>query len=110
MAGKIHIILPCTGGTSIVHFHCKYEIDWFQSNAAKPCILFKREHSNLTIAVIHVDNCYLIGSDANLDDLVKKLENHGLKIKVEMEMKVYLRCVNDRSELGWDLGQPHTIV
>jgi hypothetical protein len=55
-------------------------------------MLFKKENYNLTVAVILVDNCYLIGSDASLDDLVAKLEANGLKIKIEMDTKDYLGC------------------
>jgi hypothetical protein len=64
----------------------------FKQNPAKPCMLFKKEDIKLTVAVIHVDDCYLIGSDASLDDLVAKLEANGLKIKVEMDTKDYLGC------------------
>jgi hypothetical protein len=40
----------------------------FQQNSTEPYMLFKKEESNITIAVICVDDCYLIGSDASLDD------------------------------------------
>jgi hypothetical protein len=53
-------------------------------------MLFKKEDANLAVSVIHVDNCYLTGSDASLDDLVTKLEANGLKIKVELDTKDYL--------------------
>jgi Reverse transcriptase (RNA-dependent DNA polymerase) len=57
----------------------------FKQNPAEPCMLFKKEDTSLTVAVVHVDDCYLIGSDASLDDLVAKLEANGLKIKVELD-------------------------
>jgi hypothetical protein len=62
----------------------------FKQNPAEPCMLFKKEDSNLTVAVIHVDDCYLIGSNASLDDLIQNLEANGLKIKVELDTKDYL--------------------
>jgi Reverse transcriptase (RNA-dependent DNA polymerase) len=40
----------------------------FKQNSAELCMLFKKEESNLTIAVIHVDDCYIIGSDSSLDN------------------------------------------
>jgi Reverse transcriptase (RNA-dependent DNA polymerase) len=64
----------------------------FKQNPAEPCMVFKKEDTNLTVSVIHVDYCYLIGSDASLDDLAVKLEANGLKIKVELDTKDYLGC------------------
>jgi hypothetical protein len=80
----------------------------FKQNPAELCMLFKKEDTNLTVAVIHGDDCYLIGSDASLDDLVTKLEANGLKIKVELDTKDYLGCEilvdkeKKRKELGKD--------
>jgi Reverse transcriptase (RNA-dependent DNA polymerase) len=39
----------------------------FKQNPTEPCMLFKKEDTNLTVFVIHVDDCYLIDSDASLD-------------------------------------------
>jgi Reverse transcriptase (RNA-dependent DNA polymerase) len=83
----------------------------FQLNPAEPCMLFKKEDSNLTVNVIHVDDCYLIGSDASLDDLIRNLELNGLKIKVELDTKDYLSCeilVNNDKKCAW-LGQPFIV-
>jgi Reverse transcriptase (RNA-dependent DNA polymerase) len=83
----------------------------FKQNPAEPCMLFKKEDTNLTVAVIHVDNCYLIGSDASLNDLVMKLEANGLKIKVELDAKDYLGyeiLVDKGKKRAW-LGQPHIV-
>jgi Reverse transcriptase (RNA-dependent DNA polymerase) len=65
----------------------------FEQNPAKPCMLFKTEDSQtFTIVVIHVDDCYMIGTKENLACTVKMIESHGLKVKVEMETKDYLGC------------------
>jgi hypothetical protein len=74
-------------------------------------MLFKKEESNLTVAVIHVDDCYLIGSDATLDNLIMKLEENGLKIKVKHNTKDYLGCeilADKENQYVW-LGQPFII-
>jgi Reverse transcriptase (RNA-dependent DNA polymerase) len=66
----------------------------FEQNPAELCMLFKKEDSGLTIVVIHVDDCYVTGSEENMDKLVEQLTNAGLKIKVEKETetKDYLGC------------------
>jgi Reverse transcriptase (RNA-dependent DNA polymerase) len=52
----------------------------FKQNPAEPCMLFKKEDSNtFTIVVIHVDDCYMIGTKENLPRTVKM----SLKVKVE---------------------------
>jgi hypothetical protein len=78
---------------------------------AELCMLFKKEVSNVTVAVIHVDECYLIGSDATLDDLIMKFEENGLKIKVEHVTKDCLDCeilADVEKQCMW-LGQPFII-
>jgi hypothetical protein len=55
----------------------------FEQNPAEPCILFKKEDSSLTIVVIHAVNCYVVGSEENMDKLVNQLNGAGLKVKVE---------------------------
>jgi Reverse transcriptase (RNA-dependent DNA polymerase) len=61
----------------------------FEQNPAEPCMLFKKEDSGFTIVVIHVDDCYVIGSEENMDKLVEQLTQAGLKVKVEEEAKDY---------------------
>jgi Reverse transcriptase (RNA-dependent DNA polymerase) len=83
----------------------------FKQNSAKPCMLFKKEDANLTVAAIHVDDCYLVGSDERVNRLVKDLESNGLKIKVEMDTKDYLGCeilVDKDKKKAW-LGKPHIV-
>jgi Reverse transcriptase (RNA-dependent DNA polymerase) len=83
----------------------------FNQNPAEPCMLFKKEDSGLTIVVIHVDNCYVLGSEENMDKLVKQWTEAGLKFKVEKETKDYLGCEiimsNDNTQ-AW-LGQPFSV-
>jgi CRISPR type IV-associated protein Csf3 len=42
----------------------------------------KKEDSGLTIVAIHVGDCYVIGSEENMDKLVEQLTEAGLKVKV----------------------------
>jgi hypothetical protein len=83
----------------------------FKQNSAEPCMLFKKEDANLTVAVIHVDDCYIVGSNERLDKLVKDLESHGFKIKVKMDTKDYLGrevVVDKEKKKAW-LGQRHIV-
>jgi hypothetical protein len=79
----------------------------FKLNPNEPCMLFEKEDSNLTVAIIHVDDCYLIGSNASLDNHIQNLEASALKIKVELDTKDYLGCeilVDKDQKCAW-LGQ-----
>jgi Reverse transcriptase (RNA-dependent DNA polymerase) len=52
----------------------------FEQNTAELCMLFKKEDSQtFTIVVIHVDDCYMIGTKKNLARTVKMIESYGLK-------------------------------
>jgi hypothetical protein len=83
----------------------------FEQNPAEPCMLFKKEDSGFTIVVIHVDDCYVIGSEENMDKLVKQLTEAGLKVKVEKETKDYLGCeiiMSKDNTQAW-LGKPFIV-
>jgi transcription antitermination factor NusA-like protein len=83
----------------------------FEQNPAEPSMLFKNEDSGITIVVIHVDNCYVIGREENMDKLVEQLTEVGLKVKVEKETKDYLGCeiiMSKENTQAW-LGQPFIV-
>jgi hypothetical protein len=61
--------------------------------------------------VIHGDDCYVIGSEENMDKLVEQLTEAGLKVKVEKEGKDYLRgeiIMSKYNTQAW-LGQPFIV-
>jgi Reverse transcriptase (RNA-dependent DNA polymerase) len=78
----------------------------FEQNPAEPCMLLKKEDYGITIVVIHVDDCYAIGSEENMDKLVEQLTEAGLKVKVQKETKDYwdVRSLSVKTilKLGWD--------
>jgi Reverse transcriptase (RNA-dependent DNA polymerase) len=53
----------------------------FIQKFSEPCMLFKPGDANLTVAVIHVDDYCLVGSDESLDKLMKYLEFRGLNLR-----------------------------
>jgi hypothetical protein len=83
----------------------------FEQNPVEPCMLFKKEDSGLTTVAIHVDNCYVISSEENMDKLVEQLTEAGLKVKVEKETTDYLGCdiiMSKDNSQAW-LGQPFIV-
>jgi hypothetical protein len=70
----------------------------FRQNVAEPCMLMKGEKNDLTVAVVHVDDCYVIGNDKSLKDVVDQVQEHGLLVKVEHE-------IDKERTKAW-LGQP----
>jgi hypothetical protein len=61
--------------------------------------------------VIHVDDCYVIGNEDNMDKLVEQLTEAGLKVKVEEETKDYLGCeiIMNHNKTQALLGQPFIV-
>jgi hypothetical protein len=55
-------------------------------------MMMKGEKDDLTFVLVHVENCYIIGNDDSLKDLVEKIKGHGLSVKVVHETKDYLGC------------------
>ena len=44
----------------------------------------------IVIIAVYVDDCYAIGHEPALNDMINKIQEQGLKIKVEDEMSDYL--------------------
>jgi hypothetical protein len=63
----------------------------FNQCKAEPCLLIK-ENNCVVIVVVYVDDCYAIGHEPALNDMIKKIQEKGLKIKIEDEMSDYLSC------------------
>jgi Reverse transcriptase (RNA-dependent DNA polymerase) len=77
----------------------------FQQNPVDPCMMMKGEKDDLPVVVVHVDDCYIIGNDDSLKDLVENIKGHGLSVKVEHKTKDYLGCEilfdKDKKVLAW---------
>ena len=84
----------------------------FMQSTADPCLMVRNDKDlGLVIIAIYVDDCYAIGHEAALLDTIKKIQESGLKVKVENDLHDYLSCEvvfnNDKTK-AW-LGQPHLI-
>jgi Reverse transcriptase (RNA-dependent DNA polymerase) len=84
----------------------------FQQSKAEPCLLTRNDTKlGLVIIAVYVDDCYAIGNKAALQDTIKKLQEAGLKVKVEKYLTDYLSCeviFNKNRTRAW-LGQPHLV-
>ena len=83
----------------------------FVPNPADPCVLTRRTATGgVTHIVIHVDDCYLCGDEATVNESVKLIEEH-FKLKIERPVRDYLSCELELSKdkrTMW-VGQPTLI-
>jgi Reverse transcriptase (RNA-dependent DNA polymerase) len=64
----------------------------FHKSPVDPCMIIKGENDDLTVVIVHVDDCYVIGNEKSLQELVVRIKEHGLSVKVGHETKDYLGC------------------
>ena len=65
----------------------------FVQSTVEPCLLVKNDYKlGIAIIAIYVDDCYAIGDEIALNDMITKIQQKGLKIKVENDLSDYLSC------------------
>lgn len=82
----------------------------FVQSTAEPCLLVKNDDKlGIAIIAIYVDDCYAIGDEIALNDMITKIQQKGLKIKIENDLSDYLSCeiVSNKLRTKAWLGQPH---
>jgi hypothetical protein len=74
-------------------------------------MMIKGEKDDLMVVIVHVDDCYVIGNEKSLQELVVRIKEHGLSVKVEHETKEYLGCeiLFDKEQTKAWLGQPFIV-
>jgi hypothetical protein len=84
----------------------------FSQCKSEPCLLIKDDNDlGVVINAVYVNDCYAIGKEPALNDMIDKIQQKGLKIKVENELSDYLSCeilFNKNRTKAW-LGQPHLV-
>jgi Reverse transcriptase (RNA-dependent DNA polymerase) len=83
----------------------------FKQSTAEPCLFYKQMKDHIILMTIHVDDCYIIGKEESINEVIKDIEKEGLKLKVNNETKDYLSCeilFNNEKTKAW-IGQPHLI-
>jgi hypothetical protein len=76
----------------------------FEQSYADPCLFFRDTKNGRVMMIIHIDDCYVIGTKTTIEELVTDLKSTGLKIKVSYNATDYLSCdINmDRgNNLAW---------
>jgi hypothetical protein len=83
----------------------------FTQNAAEPCLFYNNSEKGICMLVVHVDDCYVIGTKETLSETINNIKSKGLTIKTDFSTKDYLSCEvrfnNDKTK-AW-FGQPHMI-
>jgi hypothetical protein len=65
----------------------------FKQSNADPCLLIINDVKlGIVIIAVYVDDCYAIGEKPALVDMIKSIQNNGLKVKVENNLSDYLSC------------------
>jgi len=84
----------------------------FKGGSADPCLMTKQDELGIVMLGIYVDDCLCIGNKAAIDKVIKDLQDKGLTLKVEREMKDYLSCEIIKAKDGKSaiLHQPHIIA
>jgi Reverse transcriptase (RNA-dependent DNA polymerase) len=69
----------------------------FTKNKSDPCLLSKRNQSNIMIIGIYVNDCLVLGKEQDINKLIVDLELKGFSLKVERNSKNYLtyRVIED---------------
>ena len=81
----------------------------FTKNQIDPCVLMKKTETSILIVGLYVDDMLCVGTNKDIEDMIKALNEHGFKVKVEDELKDYLSCeikFNANKTKAW-MCQPH---
>jgi Reverse transcriptase (RNA-dependent DNA polymerase)/gag-polypeptide of LTR copia-type len=80
----------------------------FVQSIVEPCLLTNKTPYGLVIMVVHVDDCFVAGSKQALDHIQKSIQEKGLELKIENQVRDYLGCellFNPERTKAW-IGQP----
>jgi hypothetical protein len=80
-------------------------------STSEPCLFVKRTGTSILLVAVYVDDCYVVGSDDDMDWLIACLQDAGFKLKVENKPSDYLSCeikFDNSKSRAW-LGQPHLV-
>jgi hypothetical protein len=79
----------------------------FKVSYTDPCLFHRRDKNGITLMVVHIEDCYVIGHKKALVSLVNELKSSGLKAKVSSTATDYLSCdicVDKNQQCAW-IGQ-----
>jgi hypothetical protein len=76
----------------------------FEQSYADPCLFYRNTKNGTIYMIIHIDDCYVIGSKITITELVNDLERAGFKLKVAFKAKDYLSCdinIDKNNTMAW---------
>ena len=80
----------------------------FTGGNVDPCLMFYKSKKGQVFMAIYVDDCLCVGDDDAIDEVIKKIKQEGLKLKIEANLEDYLNCqivFSEDKRRAW-LGQP----
>mmetsp|Transcript_11032 Transcript_11032/g.16150 ORF Transcript_11032/g.16150 Transcript_11032/m.16150 type:complete len:82 (+) Transcript_11032:8767-9012(+) len=72
----------------------------------------KKSEKGLIYIALFVDDNLMVGDSAAIYEAIEQIKSHGLKLKIEDDLKGYLSCkikLSEDKKKAW-LGQPHLIA
>ena len=83
----------------------------FKGGEVDPCLVHKYNALGWILMSVYIDDNCCVGSKEVLEDLIKKLQEQGLTVKVLKDFSNYLSCkihFSNDSKRAW-IKQPHLI-
>ena len=81
---------------------------WFKLSQTESCLLFQRNDHKISIIIVYVDDCLIIGHQEEIEKMISKIKSI-FKIKEKGTLEDYLGCkiiFNKLKSKAW-IGQPH---
>jgi Reverse transcriptase (RNA-dependent DNA polymerase) len=82
----------------------------YKQSECEPCLFSKHVNGSIVLVIVYVDDCYVVGSDGNLDRFIEEIQKE-FKIKIQDSPTDYLSCelrFDEEKKRAW-MGQPHLI-
>jgi Reverse transcriptase (RNA-dependent DNA polymerase) len=70
-------------------FKTLFEAAEFKHSEAEPFLCYKAVDNYFVLLVVHVDDCYVVGTPDSIKQVIRDIEAAGLKLKSEYNTKDY---------------------
>jgi hypothetical protein len=80
-----------------------------QGNSVNPCLWKKYTEHGIVFVGIYVNDCFVIGNENGINDIINGLKTYKFGLKIEDDLKDYLsfRILNDSERKTMTVMQPH---
>jgi Reverse transcriptase (RNA-dependent DNA polymerase) len=62
----------------------------FTENKSEPC--YNGTNDNLVLIGMYIDDCFVVGKDEEIQQVIQDLKRKGFNLKIESSLKDYLSC------------------